>query len=233
MRNFTKYFTQWSYRINPIKTLYFNFRKFRFKDAIKFPVLIGCNVIFRKLDGEVIVNNFNNWEGKSFKRIRIGFRDMGIQNEKDRKTILDLRKGSILIFKGKASIGGGARIYTKGRLEIGDNFYLSLNSQIIAHESITFGNDCTVGWDSLIMDTDFHKVIDITDGGCFPMTKPIIIGDHCWICNNVQVLKGTVIPNDVIVGSCSLLNKPYDIPSHSLLAGNPALVKKTGITHER
>lgn len=158
---------------------------------------------------------------------------MGIQNEKNRKTILDLRKGSKLIFKGNASIGGGARIYTKGKLIIGDNFYLSLNSQIIAHELIEFGNDCTVGWDSLIMDTDFHKVINLLDGRPIPMTKPILIGSHCWICNNVQILKGTVLPEDVIVGSCSLLNKEYKIPSHSLLAGNPASVKKIGITHER
>lgn len=165
--------------------------------------------------------------------MRIGFRDMGIQNERDRKTILDLRKGSSLIFKGYASIGGGARIYTKGKLVIGDDFYLSLNSQIIAHELIEFGKRCTVGWDVLIMDTDFHKVINLKDGKEYPMTKPIIIGDHCWICNNVQVLKGTQLPNDTIVGSCSFLNKQYDIPSCSLLAGNPATIKKTGITHER
>ncbi len=83
------------------------------------------------------------------------------------------------------------------------------------------------------MDTDFHKVIDIASGSQFAMTKPIIIGNHCWICNNVQLLKGTRLPDDVIVGSCSLLNKVYEIPSYSLLAGNPATVKKTGITHER
>lgn len=158
---------------------------------------------------------------------------MGIQNERDRKTILDLRKGSRIIFDGSASIGGGARIYTKGDLIIGDNFYLSLNSQIIAHHEIRFGRDCTVGWDSLIMDTDFHRVLDKDSKEPFPMTKPILLGDHCWICNNVQVLKGTRIPNDTIVGSCSLLNKHYDIPEYTLLAGNPASVRKTGITHER
>lgn len=167
------------------------------------------------------------------KRIRIGFRDMGIQNERDRKTILDLRKGSRIIFDGTASIGGGARLYTKGNLIIGDNFYLSLNSQIIAHDYIKFGKDCTVGWDSLIMDTDFHRVLNKDTGEQYPMTKPIFIGDHCWICNNVQVLKGTRIPNDTIVGSCSLLNKQYEIPEFSLLAGNPASVKKNGIIHER
>lgn len=223
-----KYFTQWRYRINPIKTLYFNFKKFRFSEAVHFPVLIGNNVIFRSLDGKIALNKLTNG-GK----IRIGFRDMGIQNERDRKTILDLRKGSELCFEGTASIGAGARIYTKGVLIIGDNFYLSLDSKIIAHEKIQFGKDCTVGWDSLVMDTDFHRVRNLTSGEYYPMTKPINIGKHCWICNNVQILKGTEIPDDTIVGSCSLLNKAYDIPNGSLLAGNPAVLKKTDISHER
>lgn len=58
-----KYFTQWRYRINPIKTLYFNFRKFRFKEAVRFPVLIGNNVIFRCLDGKVVLNKLTNGGG--------------------------------------------------------------------------------------------------------------------------------------------------------------------------
>ena len=171
--------------------------------------------------------------GGGSKRVKIGFRDIGIQNERDRKTILDLRKKSSLVFEGSATIGGGTRIYTKGELLIGDNFYLSLDSTIIAHEKIQFGRDCTVGWDSLIMDTDFHRVRDLKTGEYYPMTKPITIGNHCWICNNVQILKGTNIPDDTIVGSCALLNKTYDIPNGSLLAGNPAILKKTDITHER
>lgn len=225
-------FTKWKYRVDPVRTAIFNFRKFDFKTAVKFPVLIGRHTILRCLDGDVnLLTNINKSGG--VKRIRIGFRDMGIQDESKRKTILDLRKNSCLTFEGSASIGGGSRIYTKGKLIIGDNFYLSLNSQLIAHNYIKFGKDCTVGWDSLIMDTDFHEVYDVDTQKPYPMTKPIIIGKHCWICNNVQILKGTVIPDEIIVGSCSLLNKDYDIPSFSLLAGNPAKLRKTGISHNR
>ena len=58
-----KLLTQWRYRINPIKTVLFNFRKFNFLTAIRFPVLIGNNVIFRNLDGDIIVKKINNWGG--------------------------------------------------------------------------------------------------------------------------------------------------------------------------
>ncbi len=66
MPSLFKLFTQWRYRINPIKTLIFNFRKFNLGTAIRFPVLIGNNVIFRDLSGKAIVKNFNNkyiWGG--------------------------------------------------------------------------------------------------------------------------------------------------------------------------
>lgn len=203
----SKYLTQWKYRINPFKTLYFNFKYLPFKEAIMFPFLIANHVILRCLDGNVLIET-------PYKRgmIRIGFRDMGIQNEKDRKTIIDLRSGSSLIFRGKASIGGGARLYTKGVLSIGDDFYLSLNSTIIAHDYVSIGNNVTVGWDSLIMDTDFHKVYNLKNMQPYAMTSPITIHDHCWICNSCQILKGANIPEDSIIASMSLVNKALSTP---------------------
>lgn len=224
----TKYFTQWRYRINPLKSLYINLRYFKLREAVRFPILIANNVILRDLSGKIL------FEGNVTKgRVRIGFRDMGIQNERDHKTILDLRRDSTIVFRGNASIGGGARIYTKGKLEIGNNFYLSLDSTIIAHELVRIGDDVTLGWNSLIMDTDFHEVYDINSGEKFPMTKPIIVGNHCWICNSCQILKGSEIPNETIIASMSLVNKRLTTPPNSLLAGCPVQLKKVGITHKR
>lgn len=225
---FMHFFTQWKYRINIVKTLYFNLHYFSWKTAIHFPILIANNVIFRNLKGTVVINASKLKTGM----IRIGFRDMGIQDEKRQKTILDVRQKGELIFDGNASIGGGARVYIKGRLIIGDNFYLSLNSQLIAHELIKFEKNCTVGWDVLVMDTDFHTVMNYNTNEVYSMTKPILIGEHCWICNGSQLLKGTILPDDCIVGAMSLCNSCYET-SHSLIAGIPAVVKKTNITHAR
>ncbi len=221
----TKYFTQWKYRVHILKTLYFNFKYLSLREAIKFPYLIGCNVIFRTLKGSVQID-------APIKRgmIRIGFRDMGIQNEKDQKTILDLRAESQLIFKGCASIGAGARIYTKGILTIGDDFYLSLNSTIIAHENVSFSKSCTVGWDSLIMDTDFHKVYNFYTGEKYPMTKPILIGEHVWICNECQILKGAVIPDDTIIASKSLINSALNTPPFACRRMSCTFEKRRGNT---
>ncbi len=224
----SKYLTPWKFRGNPWKTLYINLKYFGFKSALRLPVFIANNVILRDLSGQIKI------EGElKMGKVRIGFRDMGIQNERDRKTILDLKKGSNLIFKGSASIGGGARIYAKGNLEIGNNFYLSLNSTLIAHDSITIGRDVTLGWDCLIMDTDFHEVYNSESGEKYPMTKPIIIGNHCWICNSCQILKGSEIPDETIIASMSLVTKKLNTPPNSVLAGIPVALKKTCITHQR
>lgn len=224
----SKYLKPWRYRGNIWKTLYINLKYFGLKDALRLPVFIAKNVILRDLSGQI------KFEGVvKMGKVQIGFRDMGIQNERDRKTILDLKKGSTLTFKGNASLGGGARIYTKGNLEIGDNFYLSLNSTLIAHDSVKIGRDVTLGWDSLIMDTDFHEIYNSESGEQYPMTKPIIIGNHCWICNNCQILKGSEIPDETIIASMSLINRKLNTPPNSILAGIPVALKKTCVTHKR
>lgn len=57
------YLTKWKYRVNPLKTLFFNFRMFDFNMAIKIPVLIANNVILRKLDGQIVLRNVNEKKG--------------------------------------------------------------------------------------------------------------------------------------------------------------------------
>lgn len=226
-----RHFAHVCFRINIWKTLWFNFKKLPCNQAVKLPIVIYNKVIIRNIlnTGGVCVHSDNIKTGM----IRIGFRDMGIQDERHCRTILDLRKNSHLTFKGTASIGGGTRMYVKGDLIIGNNFYLSLNSQLIAHHKIQFGDDCTVGWNVLIMDTDFHMTKSYSNNHPFPMTSSIEIGNHCWICNGSQILKDTKLPEDCIVGAMSLCNKPYAIPSHSLIAGIPAVLKKRDITHVR
>lgn len=116
---------------------------------------------------------------------------------------------------------------------LGDDFYLSLNSSIYCHNTIEFGSHCTVGWNVLIMDTDWHSTYDTKTGQPFSKKQPIKIGNHCWICNDVQIQKGTIIPDNVLVGAKCLCNKKYVVPEYSLIAGIPAVLKKENIGYVR
>lgn len=212
-----------------LKTLWFNFRCFPYPIARKLPVYIGHNVVLARLEGQCSIESSPIFHGM----IRIGCRDMAIQDLCAIKTIFDIRQGGGITFCGKALIGGGTKFYIKGRLTVGNDVYISLNSTIIAHESITIGDGTTIGWDTLLMDSDMHRIISTETGEAYPMTRPIEIGKHCWICNRVHIMKGSIIPDDVIVASDSLVNKKMDVPLYSMIAGVPAVLKKKNIKHIR
>jgi acetyltransferase-like isoleucine patch superfamily enzyme len=137
--------------------------------------------------------------------------------------------GSIQI--GNNSILGGCKIYSKERINIGDNFLAS--------------------WNVFIQDYDPHpispesrkKQIDEMCQNFFPnfesaasnegnkiqpqeiSSKTIEIGNNVWVGANASILKGAVIGNNCIVatGAVVTAGKYQD---NSLLAGVPAKVVK-------
>ncbi|MBQ9230720.1 MAG: acyltransferase [Prevotella sp.] len=133
--------------------------------------------------------------------------------------------------KGKAFIGEGSRIVVGdyALLEFGDDFVNTAALSIICFKHITFGDRVLTSWDTLIMDTDFHCVIDVKHGQVFPEKKEIVIGDHCWIGCRCTILKGAKVNNDTVVAANSVVTRAFDEPG-VLIAGNPAVVKKTGLS---
>ena len=160
---------------------------------------------------------------------------MPVQIVKSNPLSIYLNEMSSLVFNGPGRISAGSQVFLlKGSsVTFGNDFHISMDVKIYSQESITLGDYITVGWGTQIMDTDFHATISRDTGNAYPQTKPIIIGNHCWICTHCQVMKGTVIPDNVIVGSKSLCNKRYDVPSYSVIAGTPAVFRKEGLTYER
>jgi acetyltransferase-like isoleucine patch superfamily enzyme len=55
-------------------------------------------------------------------------------------------------------------------------------------------------------------------------SKPITIGDGCWIGTKVIILPGVSLGEKCIIGAGAVVTK--DIPSYSLAVGNPAKVIK-------
>ena len=53
-------------------------------------------------------------------------------------------------------------------------------------------------------------------------SKPVFIGDDCWIGGNSIVCPGVKIGNGCVIGAGSIVTK--DIPDNSLAVGNPAKV---------
>lgn len=129
-------------------------------------------------------------------------------------------------------IGGDTRTIfaiSKGAsLSIGDNTGIS-NVAIICQEKITIGNYVKIGGSVKIYDTDFHS-LSADDRkyskSDIPKTRPVSIGDHCFIGAHSIILKGVSIGRNSIIGAGSVVAK--SIPSGEIWAGNPAkFIKKT------
>ncbi|MFY0630665.1 MAG: acyltransferase [Flavobacteriaceae bacterium] len=217
-------YTKFLLRVN-FKSLIFNLKYLPFKQAIKLPFLISRKVYLMKTKGEISIES-----PIKTGMIKIGYGEVGIFDKKKSRSIWQV-SGKV-IFKGSANIGHGSKISVgqNATLEIGDNFNMTAESSIVCQKHIEFGNNCLVSWECLIMDTDFHKILD-EDKKIINNPEPIIIGDKVWIgCRNL-ILKGSKISNNSIIGANSMVSK--DISQNSgLFVGNPIQLKKENVTWE-
>lgn len=197
-----------------IKTLYFNFKYLPFKDALKLPIFISSNVYLLETKGEIILNC-----PIKTGTIQIGFGKIGIFDRKRSRSIWQV-SGKV-IFNGIANIGHGSKISINNDavLELGNNFTITAETEIVAQKHIKIGNDVLMSWNCLVMDTDFHKIYN-KNNICINSPQPIIIGDKVWIGCRTVILKGSNIADNSIIGANSLVNK--DISSQSgIFGGNP------------
>ena len=213
------------FKVSIIKTAYFNFKYLPFSDAVKFPVLISRKVYLKATKGSIHINH-----PLEFGLIKIGFGEVGIFDEKRQRTIWQ-NLGRVN-FSGKAKIGHGSKISVgeSGVLSLGNNFIITAESAIVAHLNISFGNDCLLSWDTLIMDTDFHK-INTDFGEQINPPAPIIIGNSIWIGCRCLILKGAIIPNNSVIGANTLVNKKLN-DENALYAGHPVVKLKENIAWE-
>lgn len=70
-------------------------------------------------------------------------------------------------------------------------------------------------------DSDGHTIIK--NGVAQPSVKPVTIGNHVWIASESHILKGTVIPDDCVVGYDSLVNSEFTT-TNAIIAGHPAQI---------
>lgn len=158
-----------------------------------------------------------------------GYLDINVVNlkrDKVRPCTLWLGEDSKLVSNGFMMYEGSSIcVLDRGELTLGRNSYMN-NSLIQCADSIKIGDDCAIGNNVLIQDTDFHVVLD-ANGNDKPISKPILIGNHVWICDKSTVLKGVSIGDGAIVAAGAVVTK--DVPAHCVVAGNPAKVVRENV----
>lgn len=205
------------------KSILLNFKYLNIKDAIKLPIIATHKVCLSKVSGSLQID-----APIKTGMIKLGFNNVGIFDRYKQRAIWAV-SGNI-IFRGNASLGHGTKISVgkNGELVIGRNLTITAETAIVCEKSIKIGDDCLISWDNLIMDTDFHNIID-KNGKIINEAREITIGDKVWIgCRNT-ILKGSKINNNTVVGASSLITR--DIHNNNcIIAGNPIEVIKENIS---
>ena len=86
-------------------------------------------------------------------------------------------------------------------------------------------------YDIFVRTSDFHSITD-EKGERVNQSQDIIIGNHVWIGQGAYLLKGTIIPDNCIVGARALVSKPFR-DTQSIIAGIPAKVVKENVHWSR
>ncbi|MCR6660060.1 MAG: acyltransferase [Asticcacaulis sp.] len=94
---------------------------------------------------------------------------------------------------------------------------------------VTIGNDCLIG-SAKFRPSDSHKIFDTNTGERINTPKPIIVGDHVWLSEEINILKGAQIGSGSVVGSRAVVSNAF-LPN-SLLAGVPARAIRDNIRWE-
>lgn len=102
----------------------------------------------------------------------------------------------------------------------GENVYFNVNCVVLDSMKVQIGSNVFFG-PGVHVYTATHPV-DSVERRTVAFSKPVTIGDDCWIGGNSIICPGITIGNGCTIGAGSVVTK--DIPDHSLAAGNPAKV---------
>lgn len=119
------------------------------------------------------------------------------------------------------SVHPKAKIEYPWNLTMGPLSSLGEKSWVYAMAPITIGEKTCIGKDAYLI-TGSH---DISSNGFELVTKPIVIGNCCWLTTGVTVLPGVSIGDYSVIAANSTVTN--DVMEGSVVGGNPAkFIKK-------
>lgn len=215
------------YKVNWVKTLYFNFRKFPFKTALRLPIMFYGSVKFQNISGKISING----------PIEIGMIGFGQEFEINRRSrkIAEIVIEGDLIFNGPMHIGKDVFLYIAKNAvcNLGYMSCLGSNVRLVCMNEVVLGDWARIGYQSQITDTNSHPMMNTLTGERYPMIDSICIGSYNSISNRVTIMPGTKTPDYCVIGSNSLCNKDYtSLGNNILIGGVPAKLIKENFSRD-
>lgn len=205
-----------------IHSIFFCFHYLPFKQAVRLPILLYKPKLL-KIKGKVVI------QGEvRFGIIRLGFPTVSLFPNSG---IVFENRGSI-IFNGSCYIGNNSAISVgeKGQLEFGNRFCASTSLKLTCYDKIVFGNRVLLGWNVLVLDTDFHKLTKLSGKGYSRGHAPVTIGSDNWLGNNCIIMKRSATPNYCVIQAGTILSEAIKCPEYCVIGTDRnIIVKATGL----
>jgi acetyltransferase-like isoleucine patch superfamily enzyme len=114
-------------------------------------------------------------------------------------------------------MGPGSRIWSAGKITIGDRVLIAHNVNI--HDNISHSLHSAERHEDFVyfVNSGLQKPFDIK-------IQAIVIEDDVWIGFNATIMKGVRIGKGAIIGANTVITK--DIPPYAVVVGNPAKIIK-------
>lgn len=199
----------------------FNFRHLPFSQARHLPILLYKPHI-RKSPGKYIID-----APVRFGMIKLGMHIVSIYPDNG----IMLENQGCIRFRGETTIGGNSAISVgkDGYLELGDRFNANTGLRIACYHRITFEENVLVGWNTQVIDTDFHSLTNAETGRKSKGYGEVRIGHDVWIANNCKIYKNVSVPHSCVVGADTILRKAVDCPPRSLITNRIETEIITGV----
>lgn len=108
-----------------------------------------------------------------------------------------------------------------GSIIIGSHFFANFGCFFSANtEDIVIGNDCLLGPDVLIINSNHDTQAGFLVREQVNVAKKIIIGNNVWIGAKSVILPGVIIGDNAVVAAGSIVNK--NVEANTLVGGVPA-----------
>lgn len=182
--------------IGLINTFRLNLHYFGWGGVIHPVIIASRNLKINKLSGSVIARNL------PVGSIEIGLGYVGIIDNKYTRAVWE--NAGVITFNGKTTFGPGTRICCNGNLVFTGTASINGRSDIICRNNVNIGDGFLMSWDCLLMDTDFHQIID-NNGEILNTDGCINIGEHVWVGCRTVILKNSTIPSDCVIAAGSTI----------------------------
>lgn len=200
------------------KIIYFNFHYLPFKQAIRLPIWIHKADLV-KMKGRVVIDAETIKPGM----ICMGYRECSIYPNKG---VMWENHGGTVIFHGACKIGNDTYMSFGPRttVEFGHDFRNSATMRLVSYEGITFGEKVSIGWDTLIMDTNIHLVYDRKKKKYKNACGKISIGARNWFGTGCRIMHSVTTPEGCIFGMNTIVTRDCEMKAYSLMGGSPVRI---------